>query len=68
MSMNAFQDGEQARFSLMAFHFWGGGTDILFCLFSGKIFLSLLFARLNCQVGALEIPSERIYCDIAKDR
>lgn len=40
----------------------------MFCLFNGKTLLSLLFARLNCQVGALEIPLERIYPDIAKDK
>lgn len=71
MSRNALQEEEEARFSLMALLFlflFLFFCFILLCLCGGKISLSLLFERRNCQVGALKILSERIYRDVAKDK
>lgn len=65
MSRNAFQEGEQARFYFMAFHF-GGGYFVLFVQWQNTPITA--FCKTDCQVGALEIPSERIYPDIAKDK
>lgn len=55
MGGNDSQEGGQSRFSHVDPIFW-----FCFALFNGRSVLSLLSERLNCQVGALEMPSERI--------